>query len=100
MKLEWNDNAYNAVEKVISDKYPHGGNESIVVQLKQKYDFENEDEWEEVTTLLLNEGKDYLNPEFVWEFDWWEGQQDVELVAFAPVSFVKLTDEWKVVETK
>ena len=55
MRLTWNDNAYNAVEKVALDKYGNTG-ASILIQFRKKYDFENEDEWEECTELLLNDG--------------------------------------------
>lgn len=27
---------------------------------------------------------------FVWEYDWWEGEQDVRLLGFSPVNEIKL----------
>lgn len=94
LKLSWHSNAYDAIEKVIFSKYPRIC-ETVIVQLRQKYDCEDDDEWEEKTVLLLQDG-DFINPKWVWEYDWWEGQQNVELEAFAPVDLVKLSDEWKV----
>ena len=94
MRLTWNksSNAYEAVEKEIFKQYSKV--ESFIVQLRLKS--KEDDEWIEVTELLLNDGNDYLHPKHTWINDWWEGEQIVELVAVAPVSCATLTDEWKV----
>ena len=47
-------------------------------------------EWEtphEETHLLVWDGE---RCELVWEIDWWEGQQHVELVGFAPTYKIRL----------
>jgi len=93
MKLTWDkdSNAYAAVEKIILDKYGSRG-ESIVVNLQLKYSCE--DKYHFATTILLNDGIDCFNPDWIWEYDWWEGEQDVILLAAAPISEVELNDQW------
>ena len=95
MKLKWDTNAYDAVEKIVLDTYGPL-NASIVVQLQMKYDYE--DNWEECTELLLNDGESWDNPEWIWENDWWEGQQDVDLIAAAPIYAVKLEEKWRMID--
>lgn len=97
MKATYGNTAYDEVEKIVLEKYGDTG-ASILVQMRLKYD--GDDEWEEHTELLLNEGNDWATPKYIWENDWWAGQQDVDLIAVAPVYAIKLDDEWKVeVET-
>lgn len=91
IRMNKGETAYDAVSKIIKSKYGNRG-ESIVVQLRQKYD--DNDPWEELTVLYTNEGNDWRNrPYYIWETDWWEGQEFVELIAAAPVSDIKLDHE-------
>lgn len=92
MKLTWDDSAYDAVERVVLEKFKNCG-ASMVIQLRKKYGCE--DDWEDCTELLLNDG-DWINPKWVWENDWWEGEDDVELIAAAPVFAVSLDDKWRI----
>ena len=91
MRVTWDykkSNAYEAVENIVLKKYGYL-NDSIVVQLRTKYKCEGEDEWHDITDILL------FDKEYIWESDWWEGEQDVELIAAAPVAFVTLGNEWR-----
>ena len=88
IRMSKGETAYDAVSKIIKSKYGDRG-ESIVVQLRQKCN--DNEPWEELTVLYLNEGNDWRNrPYYVWEIDWWEGQEIVELIAAATVSDIKL----------
>lgn len=90
MKITWDKNstAYKAVAKVVLEKYKYT-NESIVVQIRLKYSCEQK--YKDITELFINDGEDYGNPDYIWENDWWEGQQDVELIATAPISEIDLS---------
>ena len=83
-------NGYAAVEDAVLSRYAYTG-ESIVVELRTKYSHEKT--YAQRTELLLNDGPDFLSPLYVWENDWWEGEQDIELVAAAPISRVRLSKE-------
>ena len=93
MKIAKNDNPYKIIKNIVLDKYGSRG-ESILVELKTKYSCD--DEYVSFSSLLLNDGEDWLNPDWIWEDDWWEGEQDVELVAAAPVGDIKLSEEWRI----
>lgn len=92
MKATYGNTAYDEVEKIVLEKYGDTG-DSILVQMRLKYD--GDDEWEECTELLLNEGPDWTTPKYVWENDWWEGQEHIEVIAMAPVYAIDLGDKWK-----
>lgn len=94
MRLTWDkdSDAYTAVENEIFKRYSCYG--SFIVQIREKH--MEEEKWYEATELLLNEGYDNEHPHYIWENDWWEGEQFVELVAVAPVFNVKLADEWRI----
>lgn len=94
VKITWKDNPYNAIRKIVTDKYKNRG-ESIVVQLRTKYSCE--DEYEEHTELLMNDG-DWMNPDYCWENDWWEGKDDIILVAAAPISEIELDKKWRITD--
>ena len=93
MRLTWDkdSDAYTAVENEIFKRYGDGS--SFIVRIKEKH--MEEEKWYEITELLLNEGS-YDHPHYIWESDWWEGEQFVELVAVAPACRATLTDEWRV----
>ena len=81
---------YEAVEAEVLPLWQHTG-ESLVVELMIKY--KHEPEYERKTELLLNDGPDWFTPRYVWESDWWEGQQDIILVGSLPVSRIRLAPE-------
>lgn len=90
MKLQWNEqsSAYEAVRDKVLEKYGWTY-ESILVQIKIKYS--EEKEYHDLTELLINDGPDSNTSDYIWENDWWEGQQDVELIAAAPISQIDLS---------
>jgi len=49
------------------------------------YKYDHETEYTEETQILRWE--DF---HFVWDDDWWEGQQNVKLCGFAPVDSIRL----------
>lgn len=60
--------------------------ETMIVHLRCKYS--HEDEWTYLNELLIPE----VNPSvvqpheyYVWKNDWWEGQQDVDILGCIPV---------------
>ena len=93
LTLDDNSNAYEVVEKIVLEKYKNRG-ESIIVQLRLKYGYEQK--YYKITTLLLNDGEDCFRPKWVWEYDWWEGEQDVELIAAAPISDIDISETFAI----
>ena len=97
MKLSWghDETAYDAAYKVIKEKYPEieAVSKSFVVQLDiGGYD---------LTTLLID-NREYsgADPKYVWETDWWEGEDDVYLLGVAPVEDIDLSKYWSVDENE
>ena len=93
MELTWNkdSNAYRAAAQAVLDKYGEGG--SFIVQLKIRYNLD--EEWRDITELLIDEGN-YPDSNYIWEYDWWEGQRFVELIAAAPVSEIDISEAWRI----
>ena len=58
--------------------------EDVIVGIKMKYNHENEYEWLNVI-FSYNDTKEYG----IWEYDWWEGQQEVYLVGIIPISEIE-----------
>lgn len=57
--------------------------EDVIVGIKMKYDHETE--YERINVIFsCNVDKEYST----WEYDWWEGQQEVYLVGIIPISEV------------
>ena len=56
--------------------------EDLIVFIRQKY--KSEKEWEYTNQLYLAEGNG-----FVWQVDWHEGQEDVEILGYIPVREVE-----------
>lgn len=80
------ESGYDVVYKAVMDRMKkiHGFiNESIIVRIGRKYEGEKEFIYD--TYLLLNEGESWDRPKYIWEMDWWEGEQDIDLVFAAPV---------------
>ena len=81
------EGGYDVVYKAVMDRMKkiHGFmNETIIVRIGMKYEGEKEFTYD--TYLLLNEGESWDQPKYIWEMDWWEGEQDIDLVFAAPVS--------------
>lgn len=96
MIITWPEDstAYEAIEKIALKKYRHIS-DSLIVQFRMKYDYE--ERWDDYTELLLIEG-DWGAEEYVWQDDWWEGEQCVDLIAIAPVCRIRLPEEFAVNE--
>ena len=92
-KVTWGpeSNAYAAVEEAIfeNEDWPCG---SYLVQLKIKYADQPEDKYLDKTELLIDDrhasGDD---PNYVWEYDWWEGEEDVIILGLAKVEDIDLS---------
>ena len=96
IQIKWDakSNAYKAIEEIAVKKYGNTG-DSLLVRVMCKYECEKE--YREGTYLLADDREDFTDPpKYVWEYDWWEGEQDVLLVAIAPVSEIDLPEKWDV----
>lgn len=60
--------------------------DDYIVRIKLKYD--NETDYRYTNELLLYEGSDYEGSIYIWNNDWNEGEQDVEVIGYIPVSEV------------
>lgn len=86
MKINWEEyeDPYEAVSDVILQKYgKYGCCLDFIVRIKLKYEYE--DKYREYNELLYNDGYDWSNPSLVWQNDWWEGEQEVELLGCIPI---------------
>lgn len=93
MRIELNGRSgYEAVESVVLFYYGQTG-QSIVVELQTRGC--GEWVWKHFSALLLNDGDDWNHPRYVWEYDWWEGEPDIQLIAAAPVCDVVLPNRWR-----
>lgn len=63
------DAFYDQVDKLKVDRFP------IIVKLKYKYDHETE---YTVSTEIL----DYYDDMYIWVNDWYEGQQNIQVIAW------------------
>lgn len=95
MKAEKPLTGYEAAEALVMAKMEslYGFmNESILVRIGIK-DY-GDKEYRYKTELLINDGPDSETPEYIWENDWWEGQDEIEVVWAVPVSeFESAPDE-------
>ena len=58
--------------------------DDYVVRLKLKYDHEKD--YSYTNELLIYDGSDYEGSIYHWDNDWDEGQQDIEVIGYIPVS--------------
>lgn len=96
MKVEKPMTGYEAAGAVVMAKmeslYEFTMNESILVRIGTKGSCDKEYSYR--TELLINDGPDWQTPEYIWENDWWEGQDEIEVVWAVPVSeFENAPDE-------
>lgn len=63
-------------------KEVNGCYEDVIVGIKMKYDHETE--YERLNVIF----SPYGDGNGIWEYDWWEGQQEVYLVGIIPISEV------------
>lgn len=95
MRISNPQNGYEAVEKAVMEqmKILYGFmNESILVRIGAKDSVDKEYRYS--TELLINDGKDWATPKYIWESDWWYGQDKIEVVWAVPVSeFESAPDE-------
>ena len=86
MKIYWEkyEDPYDVVSDIILKKYgKRGCCLNFIARIKLKYDYE--DKYREYNELLYNDGYDWSNPNLIWQNDWWEGEQDVELLGCIPI---------------
>lgn len=92
IKLTWGkrSSAYEAVEKAIPKNMLYC---DMLVRIMIKYSWESDDEY-----VISNEILTYCASEeiVIWENDWWEGQQDVFIIAAAPIEKIELPDKWNI----
>lgn len=87
MRISNPQNGYEAVEKAVMEQMAtlYGfTNESILVRIGKRYS--HEDEYTYSTELLMNDGEDWATPKYIWESDWWEGEQEIKIFFAAPIS--------------
>ena len=72
------DYAYKWIKEV------NGCYEDVIVGIKMKYDHEHE--YERLNVIY---SYDPVRECGIWEYDWWEGQQEVYLVGIIPISEVE-----------
>ena len=86
MKVYWEKDGdpYDEVADIIFEKYKdYGCCFDFVVRLKVKYN--SEKEYREFNELLYDNGDCYSGHRLCWQNDWYEGEQEVELLGCVPV---------------
>lgn len=84
-RLEWNypdSTPYDAVTAVIEQFAMRNGYESFVVRLSL--------DGYETNELLILDGN--YSCQFEWNNDWWEGQKDVYLIGYVPLSEIRVNN--------
>ena len=94
VKLTWDksSSAYEAVEKAISKNKLYY-NCDMLVRIKCKCSWESDNEYVTSNEILTF---DESGEVATWEYDWWEGQQDVWVIAAAPIEKIELQDKWNI----
>ena len=76
------DTVGDYVESWIENEY--GCYEQFIVGIKMKYDHERE--YEHINVIFSFDSEHSV---FCWEYDWWEGQQEVYVEGIIPISEIK-----------
>jgi hypothetical protein len=76
------DTVGDYVESWIKNEY--GCYEEFVVGIKMKYDHERE--YEHINVIFSFDSEHAV---FCWDYDWWEGQQEVYVEGIIPISEIK-----------
>lgn len=74
------DTVGDYVESWIKNEYGCYG--MFIVGIDMKYDHEKE--FEHFNVVVTIDGS-----EIIWDYDWWEGQQEVHVIGIIPVDWVK-----------
>lgn len=79
----------NRIIHIDSEKYGYGAD--YIIHLRYRY--RNERKWQESNELLLFRSFDYDEDEqYEWNNDWWEGQQELELLGIIRIENVTVPD--------
>ena len=84
MKIINPESGYDAVKRAVLEKGDIYGSESILVRIGTKGSADKEFRYS--TELLINDGVDWATPNYIWESDWWEGENEIEVLFAAPIS--------------
>ena len=88
------ETAYEAVQAAIFENIPNPVG-SYLVQLKIKSAYEPDDKYIDLTELLIDDRESSSSdPKYVWESDWWEGEEDVIIIGVAKVEDIDLSKEF------
>ena len=83
--IELEDRTYEGFEKYLDSSVANGG-DRYLVYLRQRYAWEEENEWDYLLEYLSMDWQHYDKiPTGVWENDWNEGQEIVEYIAVCSI---------------
>ena len=87
MKIVWDPETgdpYDSVAEIVMQKYArYGCCLDFIVRIRLQYDVE--DKPREYNELIYNDGVSWEMPKLVWQNDWWEGEEHVELLGCIPI---------------
>ena len=84
------DNAYSDVVTALFGTPENVISGSYLVQIQMRYG--PEDDFDDITEILIvNQDNTFRAGNFYWPNDWWEGQSDIRIVAFAKVEDIDIT---------
>ena len=86
IKVENDNTGYDAVENIIEDWY-NANNYGTALSFLISIQFDDDDD---IDTIYVEREED---GSYIWEYDWWEGQQDFKLLGFCPVAYPYLKIE-------
>ena len=85
--LHFFEKTLNELIHIDSEKYGYGAD--YIIHLRYRY--RGERKWSEDNELLLFRSFDHDEDErYEWQNDWWEGQEEIELLGFIRIENVEV----------
>lgn len=99
-KLTWNpeSDVYEAIMEAVLGKVKWIPADTYLIQLRLKDISSDDGSYLDITELLTisyekgEDGSNYVS--FEWEEDWWEGEDEVYIVGFAPVDSIDISESF------
>lgn len=85
-QLDWHE-FQTRTEEELNQYLKDNAGWAYLVLLRQKYEYEAEKDWEYLIEFISPQSSD--GDDYIWDNDWWEGQQCVEYFGIARIVLYK-----------
>ena len=85
-QLDWHEFQTRTEEELNQYLKDHAG-WAFLVYLRQKYEYETEKDWEYLLEFISP--RDFDGDDYIWDNDWWEGQECVQYFGAAKIVLYK-----------